>query len=168
MANFPIPTPPPKSPYAKPDVPYVYQPYPRHVKSIHAKDAKGNPRVVTVHSAEEEAYHSGAEPQIIEHANEAHIEEVAPVYVPKPYPRWVSSTILGKRLIVQNSVEEEYHTGVLMNEDGTPAGDDSEPAEPLQTGALPVALASPARDKEPTEPVQSGAVVSPSDDKGWE
>lgn len=194
MANFAIPNPPPKSPYAKPDVPYVYQPYPRHVKSIHTLDAKGNRKTVTVHNPEEESYHTGEAAEIVLRDIEAHAEEAKPEYKPIPYPRYIRKSIItGKDVTVQNSVEEEYHTGVLMNEDGTPVGsEEPKPTPPtletvMASGYTKEAAEKivdeeagkakrgekPYGDKEPEVPqIQTGAGVPadqipPTEDEGW-
>ena|ERR1700722_5193111 len=137
MPSFPLPTPPPKSPYAKPDVPIPYQEYPKHVKSIIHKDAKGEPRTTLVHNAEEEARHTGKEVEAVVHEIASHPQaEPEKPYVPVAYPKYIRKSIVtGRDVTVANSVEEEYHTGVLMNEDGTPLEVGPDEEAPLQVGA---------------------------------
>ena len=114
MPNFAIPKPPPKSPYAEPDKPYVYEAYPLWVFS------KINNKKAIVGNAEEHAYHTGETIDQVIAETALPPEEPKKPYVPESYPKWVHSIRANKKLVVNSAEEEEQHTGVPMNDDGTP------------------------------------------------
>jgi hypothetical protein len=106
-----------KAPTPEPAAPYVYQNYPKHVKSLIVKDAEGKPRIVTVNSKEEEAHHTGLEPyEVVVEPPKA--PEPPKVYVPIQYPKAVKSRHKnGETVVVKDAREEEYHTGVPVEDD---------------------------------------------------
>jgi hypothetical protein len=155
----------------QPAEPYQYSEYPKWVPSIieHKK--------VIVPNAEEEARHTGKPVEEVVRETVVHVPEPPAPYIPEAYPKWVHSKLLGKRLVVSNSVEEEHHTGVPMNEDGTPAVAESEKPMPptleiVMAAGYPKEAAEkiveeedgkarrgekPYGDKEPEEPkIQTG------------
>ena len=158
MPSFVVPKPPPKSPYAKPDVPYIWQGYPKWIESkLH-----GGKRLI-VNSVEEHALHIGEPVEEVIREAEIHVMEAAPEYKPQPYPRWVASNVLGKRVIVENHEDEEYHTGVVMNEDGTPFVEpEPEPLSPAVAPLVDLAGAGAKRGR-PRKEIQTGA----EDGDGW-
>lgn len=100
-------------------------PYPRALK-----DAAGNVRIVQNHLQEQDItgvpMHESGVPLGQELAAEAEATESAKKaeYRPVPYPRAIKDRH-GNRMTVGSHLEETYHTGIKMNEDGTPAEEEA-------------------------------------------
>lgn len=139
-------------------------PYPRWVTP-----ADGSPRrIVQNHIQEQEVtgvpMHESGVPLGEEVA--AQEEAVAAAkkaeYKPVPYPRVVKDKH-GNKLTVQNHLEESYHTGVQMNEDGTVAEVVPAP-EPAAPVLVPIP-AAPDRPKKSTNGQTAKPAEAPAETK---
>ena len=124
--------------------PYTFQAYPKWISSKIANNADGTPRKVIVNSKEEEARHTGVEPEDI-------VIEAPPApdppkpYVPVEYPKWVSSQHKnGEKVIVKDHIEEAYHTGIPVDENGKVIVAEPEPLQPNGGSTQPPAHDPPA------------------------